>query len=274
MKGTIFSIEEFSTFDGPGMRCTVFLKGCPLRCQWCHNPEGQLFEPQIVRSPNGCIDCGTCVRTGMTEESIPLCPRHLLRKCGKDYTPESLIESLESNLSMLSMMGGGITFSGGEPLSQSDFVLACLKLLKGRIHRAVQTSGFCSSEVFREVLENTDYVLFDLKLMDSEKHRHYTGVGNRRILQNYRTLALSGTEFITRIPLIPGVNDTAENLEATAQFMAACGVKRIELLPYNKAAGAKYKSVGREYAVDFDGSAQPQPHEEIFSQYDIEVQVL
>lgn len=274
MLGRIFSIEEFSTFDGPGMRCTVFMKGCPLRCQWCHNPEGQLFETQVIRSPNGCIGCGTCVRTGMTEESISLCPMHLLRKCGQEYTPEGLVDHLKNNLDMLTLVGGGITFSGGEPLSQSGFVLACLKLLEGRTHRAVQTSGYCPESVFREILQNTDYMLFDLKLMDKELHKRFTGVENDGILRNYKLLAASGVDFITRIPLIPGVNDTAENIEATAQFMASLGVKRIELLPYNKAAGAKYKSVGREYTIDFDDSTEPLPHKDIFSQYEIEVHVL
>ena len=274
MTGRIFSIEEFSTFDGPGMRCTIFLKGCPLKCQWCHNPEGQSFESQILRSPNGCIGCGTCVRTGMTEESISLCPKHLLRLCGEETTPELLVERLSSRLEMLQLMGGGITFSGGEPLSQSEFVLSCLKLLQGRIHRAVQTSGFCSSEVFDKVLANTDYVLYDLKHMDDQLHRHYTGVSNRQILQNYKALTSSGIDFITRIPLIPGVNDTPENLEATARFLSDQGVGKIELLPYNQAAGAKYKAAGREYIVDFDGATPPQPRREIFRQYNIEVKVL
>ena len=120
MTGRIFSIEEFSTFDGPGARCTVFLKGCPLKCQWCHNPEGQSFDTQILRSPNGCIGCGTCIATGMTERSIQLCPMHLLRKCGQDHTPQSLVELLHPNLDMVALMGGGITFSGGEPLSQAE----------------------------------------------------------------------------------------------------------------------------------------------------------
>ncbi len=274
MKGRIFSIEEFSTFDGPGARCTVFLKGCPLRCQWCHNPEGQSFQSQILRSPNGCIGCGTCERTGMTEESIPLCPMHLLRKCGEEHTPESLVEKLKPNLDMVALMGGGITFSGGEPLSQHRFLTECLRLLEGRTHRALQTSGYAEPPVFEEVLPHLEYVLFDLKLMDEERHRHYTGVSNRNILQNYRLLARSGVPFITRIPVIPGVNDSEENYHATCRFMRQNGATRIELLPYNKAAGAKYRSTGRSYEVDFDPEAEPCFHEELFRKYDIEVNVL
>ena len=274
MTGKIFSIEEFSTFDGPGIRCTIFLKGCPLRCQWCHNPEGQSFQSQVLRAPNGCIGCGTCQRTGMTEASIAQCPQHLLRLCGEDISADKLIDRLQDKFWMLNCAGGGITFSGGEPLSQPEFLLECLKLSEGQVHRAIQTSGYCDAAIFSQVLAQSDYMLFDLKLMDSSLHRHYTGVDNAKILQNYRTLSQSGKPFITRIPLIPGANDTAENLRATAEFMASCNVHAIELLPYNKAAGAKYKAAGREYIIDFDGNAPPQPHEAIFQSYDIEVKVL
>lgn len=274
MTGRIFSIEEFSTFDGPGIRCTVFLKGCPLKCQWCHNPEGQSFERQVLRSPNGCIGCGSCQRTGMSEESIALCPQHLLRMCGEDLTPAQLIERLEDKLWMLNSASGGVTFSGGEPLSQPEFLTECLSLLKGRTHRAIQTSGFAQESVFRKAVECADYMLFDLKHMDSAVHRHYTGVGNESIINNYRLLASSGLPFITRIPLIPGVNDTAENLAQTAAFLSSLGVARIELLPYNRAAGAKYKAAGRSYQVDFDGDVPPQPRQDIFQSYNIEVNVL
>ena len=274
MNGTIFSIEEFSTFDGPGVRCTVFLKGCPLRCQWCHNPEGQLFQPQILRSPNGCIQCGSCSNTRMTKESIPLCPQHLYRICGETISPEKLVERLSDKFWMLNTASGGITFSGGEPLSQPEFLDECLSLLKSRVHRAIQTSGYTDKNTFYRILKNTDYVLFDLKLIDSEKHKHFTGVDNTTILNNYKTLASSGVPFVTRIPLIPGVNDTAENLTATANFISQLGVKQIDLLPYNRAAGAKYKSIGRLYSPDFNENQAPQIHEDIFEAFNIEVKVL
>lgn len=274
MTGRIFSIEEFSTFDGPGIRCTVFLKGCPLRCQWCHNPEGQLFEQQILRSPNGCIGCGTCERTGMTEKSVGLCPKNLLRVCGEDLSAAELVDRLDNKLWMLNTAGGGITFSGGEPMSQSEFLLECLRLLEGKTHRAVQTSGFANGAVFQEVLLNCDHMLFDLKLMDNRLHTHFTGVSNEQILKNYETLSRSGLPYITRIPLIPGVNDTETNISQTAQFMASLGVRQIELLPYNRAAGAKYKAAGRSYQVDFDETVDPQPQKNIFDKHDIEVKVL
>lgn len=275
--GKLFAIEEFSTFDGPGIRMTVFLKGCPLRCMWCHNPEGQSFDSQYVRSQNGCLHCGACLQAGngyLTADSVTACPRNLVRLCGTDISAEALTQNIEKNLWMLNAAGGGVTFSGGEPLSQPDFLLVCLDLLEGKTHRAIQTSGFAPAEVFSEALNRCEYVLYDLKLMDPALHQKYTGVYNQPILENYRTLAASGKPFITRIPLIPGVNDTLENITKTAQFMHSLGVTQVELLPYNQAAGAKYKMLGRDYVTDFDPAAQPQSHMEVFKNYGIGVKIL
>jgi len=275
--GKIFAIEEFSTFDGPGIRMTVFLKGCPLRCMWCHNPEGQSFDSQYVRSPNGCLHCGACLQAGggaLTSDSVAACPENLVRLCGTDLTPEALVSSMEPKLWMLNAAGGGVTFSGGEPLCQPDFLQCCLALLEGKTHRAIQTSGYAPESVFTQILTQCDYILYDLKLMDPGLHKKYTGVDNRPILDNYRALAASGKPFITRIPLIPGVNDTLENITQTAQFMHQCGVTQAELLPYNKAAGAKYKLVGREYVTDFDPTLPPQNHRDIFESYGIGARIL
>ena len=282
MNGHIFSIEEFSTFDGPGIRTTVFLKGCPLHCQWCHNPEGQQYSPQLLRSPNGCLGCGACLEAGkrksgipmLVEESIAACPQNLIRMCGESISANALIARLEKMLWMLNTAGGGITFSGGEPLSQPEFLLECLQLLHGKAHRAIQTSGYASSAVFQKVLDNCEYMLFDLKHMDPHLHKKFTGVTNTQILRNFQILATSGIPFTVRIPLIPGVNDTADNLTKTARFLQQNSVRRVELLPYNTAAGAKYKAVGRQYAVDFDPTQRPQPRADIFKQFDIEVQML
>ena len=283
LTGRIFSIEEFSTFDGPGIRMTVFLKGCSLRCMWCHNPEGQRWEPEPVRSPNGCLECGACLKKGeeltgvpsIVPESASVCPRNLIRISGEEFTPERLIEErILPNLAILNMSGGGVTFSGGEPLCQADFVLACMELLRGKTNRAIQTAGHVPPRRFQRVLKECDYVLYDLKLMDSEMHRRYTIAGNEWILENYRTLAKSGVSFTTRIPLIPSVNDTEENIEATARFLRECGVSYIELLPYNKMAGGKYRMLGREYTIDFDPSAVPNAREAIFHRYGVEVKIL
>ncbi len=282
MQGTVFSIEEFSTYDGPGIRSTVFLKGCPLRCSWCHNPEGQDFAPAILRSPAGCLGCGACLAAGeaetgspcLTAASIGACPRRLVRSCGQGYTVEGLVARLDKNLPLLAAAEGGVTFSGGEPLAQSAFLLACLAALEGRAHRAIQTSGWAGEEVFRQVLQHCDYVLYDLKLMDDAAHRRYTGAGNAPILRNFAVLAASGLPFVVRTPLIPGVTDTPENLRAIAALLAQHGVGYIELLPYHKMAGGKYPMLGRAYSPGFDETALPQPRREIFDEYHIEVRIL
>lgn len=280
MVGTVFSIEEFSVYDGPGIRTSVFLKGCPLRCTWCHNPEGQLAQPQIVRSPNGCLHCGKCLACAayengalqFTEEGIRACPQGLLRVSGEVYESDALCEKLLKN--RLLLQNGGVTFSGGEPLFQSAFVFECLKKLKGKLHTAIQTSGFCSSEVFATALELSDYFLYDLKLIDDTLHKQYTGVSNRTILQNFGALAKRGKEFTVRTPLIPGVTDTEQNLTAIAKLLRENGVRRIELLPYNKMAGGKYKMLLREYAPNFDETIESNPRLEIFETYSLKAELL
>lgn len=274
----VFSIEEFSVFDGPGIRTTVFLKGCPLRCEWCHNPEGQSFSNLIVRSTNGCLGCGECLRRGetvdgkftFTESSIVGCPQNLLRYAAKRYTSEELVAHLSKNFAILNASGGGVTFSGGEPLANHKFLLECLELTRGKVNRAVQTSGFASPEVFERVLDECDYMLFDIKLASDGQHKRYTGVSNAPILRNFATLAKSGKKFVVRTPMIPDVTDTEENIRGIAEILVKNGVKYIELLPYNKLAGAKYPLVGREYCPSFDGGVEPNMRFEIFAEYEIE----
>lgn len=276
-KALVFAIEEFSVFDGPGIRTSVFIKGCPLRCEWCHNPEGQSFANEILRSPNGCIVCGACEanaafqngKLSFTEASINACPRGLLRYCATEYTPQLLCEKLQKNFSILNASGGGVTFSGGEPTTHPEFLLECLTLLAGKVHRAVQTCGFCTPEIFEDVLANCDYMLFDVKLADDALHQKYTGVSNARILENLCTLAKSGKEFVIRIPLIPTVNDTEENIRQTAELLRDNGISYVELLPYNKLAGAKYKLAGMEYSPSFDERVPVQLRTEIFAAYGI-----
>ncbi len=281
MTGCVFSIEEFSVYDGPGIRTSVFLKGCPLRCSWCHNPEGQMCNSEIVRSPNGCIGCGLCEKyasvsdsgISFTQKSIQACPRNLLRVCGEEYTSEELCSKLLKNKRILSN-GGGVTFSGGEPLFQSDFLLECLCRLEGQLHRAVQTSGFCNENVFRNVLENTDYFLFDLKLADEKEHVKYTGISNIEIHRNFAILASSKKDFTVRIPLIPTVTDTEENIEGLCKIMKDNSVNYAELLPYNKMAGGKYKMTGREYNPCFDESTPVNTRKEIFDSFGIKTLCL
>lgn len=257
MQGTVFSIEEFSVYDGPGIRTTVFLKGCPLRCSWCHNPEGQSRGPEIVRSPNGCIGCNNCIRSAVTrngklcftEQSIKNCPMGLLRVCGEDMDSKALCDRILRNQSLLK--NGGVTFSGGEPFAQSEFLFQCLQELKGKVHTAIQTSGYCEAEIFDKAIDKADYFLFDLKVVDDNMHKKYTGVSNRRILRNFSVLAKSGKDFVVRIPLIPGVTDTQENIAGIVKILKENRVRYVEMLPYNKMAGGKYKMLGREYLPEF-----------------------
>lgn len=279
--GLVFAIEEFSTFDGPGIRTTVFLQGCPLRCQWCHNPEGQPFANFVLRSPNGCSGCGNCEKyaeqrngkTVYTQQSIDHCPNNLLRWSSVEYTPHMLVKKLEKNFALLNP-DGGVTFSGGEPLAHPEFLLACLRLLRGKTDRALQTSGYASAETFRRVLKEVDRVLFDIKIMDDRDHIKFTGVSNRRIHKNFAILKESGIPFVVRTPLIPGVTDTPENLAAIADFLRKNGVDYIELLPYNLMAGAKYPLAGREYKPNFDQNAQVNFGLEIFEEKGINVKVI
>ena len=280
MKGTIFSIEEFSVYDGPGIRTTVFLKGCSMKCEWCHNPEGQAYEPEIIRSPNGCINCGNCIKNSYTkngriiflDDSIRKCPKNLLRMCGEQIDAIDLCETILKNKMLL--QDGGVTFSGGEPLVQHEFLEECLKYLNGKLHTAVQTSGFSSADIFNTILKCADYFLYDLKLFDEAEHIKYTGVSNKMILDNYRTLVKSGAGFVTRIPLIPSVTDTADNISKIAKFIKENGVSYCELLPYNKMAGGKYKMLMREYKPSFDENKPVNYQEEIFDKYGITVKIV
>ena len=281
MIGRIFSLEEFSVYDGPGIRTTVFLKGCPLRCSWCHNPEGQSLAREILRSPNGCIGCGCCERLAerdgdrliFTEKSVKSCPRRLLREVCEDIDHISLCERLLKNKAILSR-GGGVTFSGGEPTLQSDFLIECLSYLKGKLHTAIQTCGYCSPEVFCKLLSLTDYVLLDIKLVNNDAHKRYTGVSNENILKNLDILAKSGSDFVIRIPLIPTVTDTEQNIEDICRLLSSHGINYAELLPYNKLAGGKYKSLLREYSPDFDPSVECDARAEIFERYGIKTKIL
>ena len=282
MNGRVFSIEEFTTFDGPGIRVSVFLKGCPLSCAWCHNPEGQNAEVEYLRSPNGCLTCVACLRAGeketgrmcLSSASVTACPRNLVRRSGDDYTPESLVSRLMSYSKILVLNEGGITFSGGEPLFQPQFLAACLTLLKRRIHTAVQTSGFAAPEVFGMILPLTDYMLFDLKLMDPILHRKWCGADNHLIHQNYLALVRSGKPFVTRIPLIPGVTDTYSNLLAICSFLKDARVQYAEVLPYNKLAGSKYAGLLRKYDPGFDEAEEVSARKELFAQFGIRIKIL
>lgn len=252
MKGTIFDIKEFTVHDGPGSRITVFLKGCPLRCQWCHNPEGLRVEKQLMYRSNFCTHCGRCYvpcehpECQSFKRCIHACVNGCLTVSGEELSSDVLAERLLENAQMLKLMGGGITISGGEPMLQSDFVCELTEKLGGAVHLAIQTSGYTKPETYQKVIKGFDYVMQDIKLADDELHKRFTGVSNEQILENIAWLKTSGKEFVFRVPLIPDITDTEENLRAISKLV---GNFRTELMPYNEFAGAKYHMVGMEYAI-------------------------
>lgn len=258
MKGLIFSIEEFAVYDGPGIRVNVFFKGCPLRCRWCHNPEGLSPKKQVVHSPNGCMQCGACREVCPTPENCTLCgkcilacPRGLIRFAGDEWESDALAKRI-LKLSPILQNGGGVTFSGGEILLQPDFLLEMLDKTAS-LHRAVETCGFGRTEDFQEMLQHVELVYFDLKIMDGEKHKEYTGVDNTLILKHARILMQSDVPHIFRVPFIKDVNTDAENLTALRDFLSeAPTLPQVEFLLYNKMAGAKYPLAGMDYPWQFE----------------------
>ena len=249
MTATIFDIKEFSIRDGPGSRTTVFFKGCPLRCKWCHNPEGLSPAPQLMLKESRCIHCEMCRAPCDHEECQPfgrclhICPQGCITVSGTEWEAAPLAEKILKNRAMLELLGGGVTFSGGEPMLQWQFLLALIPELQG-MHTAMETSGFADPEAFRAVCEKLSYVMMDVKLADASAHKAWTGVSNETILENLRWLKKSGIPHEFRTPMIPGATDTAENLAAIEALTA--GSKWVKL-PYNTLAGSKYPMLGMIY---------------------------
>ena len=247
--GIIFEVREFCLHDGPGIRTTVFFKGCPLRCAWCHNPEGLSPEPEYLFKEQKCVHCGSCARGGD-------CPQGARLLCGRRWSVPALARELLANADVFQSSGGGITFSGGEPLLQTPFLsdlIDELRRLQPGLHLAIETSGFAAPDAYRAAVSKLDLVFQDLKHPLPVEHRRWTGVDPAPIHANLAWLKASGKPFIARIPLSPGVNDTPAAKAGFADLLAGpSGLQRVELLPYHLTAAAKYPFTGRTYDPGFD----------------------
>jgi len=266
ISGTVFDIRRFSLHDGPGIRTTVFLKGCGLRCWWCHNPESQRPGPELILRPELCIACGACAA---------VCPVGAIRADGQGYATDRAIcdscgecvaacyadarEMVGRVMTVPEVMAellrdtafyegeGGVTFSGGEPLFQPEFLLALLQACKAHeLHTALDTCGHAPAEALDRVREYVDLFLYDLKLMDSERHRRFTGAANDLILRNLERLAAAGSRIIVRVPVIPGFNDDPAAIAAIGDYVSALpGILRVDLLPYHRMGADKYARLAR-----------------------------
>lgn len=260
-KGIIFDIQRNSFVDGPGIRTSVFLKGCNLKCAWCHNPESQSGKTEMLFYKNKCIGCGKC------REVCPhspdncrfcgkcelYCPTDARRVCGREYTSDEVLAELVKDKSFYENSGGGVTFSGGECMLQIDFLCEMLKKCKVEgLHTAVDTAGNVEWEHFERVMKYTDLFLYDVKLFDSAEHKKYTGAGNEKILENLKRLFESGAAVWIRIPIIGGVNDSAFEMQKIKSLLMPYNPQKIELLPYHSLGIGKSEALNkktREFTV-------------------------
>ena len=263
----IFDIKHFAVHDGPGIRTTVFLKGCPLRCAWCHSPESQNMIPDLLLNSEKCIGCKSCVDICPTNAILSpglinktacnlcgactdICYAGAVEKIGNLITTDEVLSTVEKDRDLLLNSGGGVTLSGGEPLAQPSFAIDLLRRLKeSGYHNALDTSGYTSWSVLEQALNYTDLVLFDLKHLDPVKHRQYTGKNNKLILENLNQASKLGKRIWIRVPLIPGLNDDPEHLTALARHLQCLRVERTYFLPYHSLGVSKYESLGRKYTL-------------------------
>ena len=269
----IFDIKRYAINDGPGIRIVVFFKGCNLHCAWCHNPESISPKAEKMYSPAKCIGCGTCVTACpanaltltskgiVTDNSLCLlcgkcaevCPTKAIEISGEQMSVAQVMAIIEKERVFFDQSGGGVTFSGGEPLIHSEMLIELLDECRKRgIHTAVDTAGNVKTEVILEVAKRTDLFLFDLKMMDGEMHKKWVGAGNELIHQNIKAIASAGANIIIRIPVISGVNDSMQNFEQSARFISELSGnrKQVNLLPYHNIAETKYMKLGRGNSYD------------------------
>lgn len=266
--GVIFDIKKYAIHDGPGIRTTIFFKGCPLACRWCHNPEGMNVAVQRIYRQQRCIGCGECMQTcprqairqtaeGMIADLSKCelcrtcaqhCPSDAVEFIGQKVTVAEVVRQIEKDIAFYDQSRGGVTFSGGEPLMQPEFLLQLLDACGHLdLHRTVDTTGYADAKLLLKVAQKTDLFLYDLKLMDPEKHRKYTGVSNEQILHNLKQLTQNDVRIQVRMPVIPGINSDAENIDKTADFIHSLGkIEHVSLLPFHNSAQAKYRRLNMQ----------------------------
>ena len=271
LKGIVFNIQKFSIHDGPGVRTNVFLKGCPLRCKWCSNPESQVYKPQILYHGTECVHCKTCVAS-CPEQAIFMddggkihidfakcrgcltcvhsCPKRSLTCEGKPKTVDEVFEACMQDKDFYEESGGGVTISGGEGLMQPDFVEALLQRLKEEgIHTAIETTGYVGPEIFHRLAPQFDLLLFDVKHWEPAKHKEGTGVGNKQIIQNLCWGHEQGLNILPRVPVIPGFNAELEDAEGIANLLSGIEFSRAQLLPFHQMGERKYEFLNRDYGL-------------------------
>lgn len=264
LQGTIFNIQRYSLHDGPGIRTTVFFKGCPLRCSWCHNPESQAAEPTVSYLENRCVRCGMCIAAcpqggmgpgGWPEQArrcvrcgacVEVCPSGARQLIGRTLTVDELLDEILKDRLFFEESGGGATFSGGEPLLQSGFLAAVLARCRAEmLHTVVDTCGHASTDALLNIARLVDLFLYDIKALDDDLHRRLTGASNGLILENLRALSRVHRNIWLRVPLLPGLNDSDEQLGNLSRFAASVpAVRRVHLLPYHRLGSQKLASLG------------------------------
>ena len=268
----VFDIRRCSVHDGPGIRTTVFLKGCPLRCSWCHNPEGLSAAPEVVWRAERCTRCGSCIAACpedalhwaddapapvLDESRCSLCGAcgdecyaEAREQLGQTMDAAAVLDTVERDRVFYEESGGGVTFSGGEPLAQPEFLGELLRGARARdIHTALDTSGYAPWVVMDGLRGDVDLFLYDLKAIGEQQHRRITGVSNAPILTNLERLAHRGHRIVLRLPLVPGANDDDENIRATGRLAARLGLERVVVLPFHRLGSDKYERLGRHYTL-------------------------
>ena len=257
-RAIVFNIMRYSVHDGPGIRTTVFFKGCPMSCKWCHNPESLDPRPEQVFDPAKCIKCGRC--SAGPEGAGNICPTGARETIGYEITVPELMKEIGKDNLFFEQSGGGVTFSGGEPFYQAEFLLEALKACReSYINTAIDTSGYCDTGTLLRAVETANYILYDIKCMDSEKHEKYCGVPNGLILDNLKHLSETKTKLLIRLPVIPGINDDIEEMAGIFEFIKDFNnIETINLLPYHNIHVDKYRKIGKQYELsDISGDESP-----------------